>query len=54
MSSKDAYILGRGYAANARLNLQQFLWRYDGFSLHPNIPAKEENIRVAEVTVGTG
>lgn len=51
---QEAYILGRGFSANARLNLQYFLWKYDGFSLHPSIPAKAENLQVAEIGVGTG
>jgi hypothetical protein len=37
-----------------RLNLQQFLWKDGGFSLHPRIPADAENLRVAEIGVGTG
>ncbi|KAI0014478.1 S-adenosyl-L-methionine-dependent methyltransferase [Xylariaceae sp. FL0662B] len=63
---QEAYILGRGFSANARfgpllrvqlpiLNLQYFLWKDGGFSLHPKIiPASRENMRVAEIGVGTG
>ncbi|KAI2615889.1 S-adenosyl-L-methionine-dependent methyltransferase [Hypoxylon sp. NC1633] len=52
--SNEAYILGRNYSANARLNLQYFLWKDGGFTLHPRIPATAENLRVAEIGVGTG
>ncbi|OTA58319.1 hypothetical protein K449DRAFT_436681 [Hypoxylon sp. EC38] len=51
---QEAYILGRSFSANARLNLQYFLWKDGGFSLHPSIPASAENLRVAEIGVGTG
>lgn len=51
---KEEYVLGRGYSANTRLNLQYFLWKDGGFSLHPSIPADKENLRVAEIGVGTG
>lgn len=37
-----------------RLNLQYFLWKDGGFSLHPNIPADREGMQVAEIGVGTG
>ncbi|TRX93371.1 hypothetical protein FHL15_005646 [Xylaria flabelliformis] len=37
-----------------RLNLQYFLWKEGGFSLHPSIPANTKNLRVAEIGVGTG
>ncbi|KAK0672538.1 S-adenosyl-L-methionine-dependent methyltransferase [Cercophora samala] len=50
----EAYILGRSFSANARLNLQYFLWKDGGFTLHPNIPADVEGLRVAEIGVGTG
>lgn len=36
------------------MNLQYFLWKYDGFSLHPSIPAQAEHLHVAEIGVGTG
>ncbi|KAI0892638.1 S-adenosyl-L-methionine-dependent methyltransferase [Annulohypoxylon nitens] len=51
---QEAYILGRNFSANARLNLQYFLWKDGGFSLHPSIPVDAENLRVAEIGVGTG
>ncbi|KAI1076814.1 S-adenosyl-L-methionine-dependent methyltransferase [Whalleya microplaca] len=51
---QEAYILGRSFSANARLNLQFFLWKDGGFTLHPNIPANTDNLRVAEIGVGTG
>ncbi|KAI1386117.1 S-adenosyl-L-methionine-dependent methyltransferase [Hypoxylon trugodes] len=51
---QEAYILGRGFSANARLNLQYFLWKDGGFSLHPSIPTDCDNLRVAEIGVGTG
>ncbi|OTA99274.1 hypothetical protein M426DRAFT_16569 [Hypoxylon sp. CI-4A] len=51
---QEAYILGRSFSANARLNLQYFLWKDGGFSLHPSIPTSIENLRVAEIGVGTG
>ncbi|KAK0744967.1 S-adenosyl-L-methionine-dependent methyltransferase [Apiosordaria backusii] len=54
ISQDEAYILGRSFSANARLNLQYFLWKDGGFSLHPNIPADGEDLRVAEIGVGTG
>ncbi|KAK4200389.1 S-adenosyl-L-methionine-dependent methyltransferase [Triangularia verruculosa] len=54
INQDEAYILGRGFSANARLNLQYFLWKDGGFSLHPRIPADGENLRVAEIGVGTG
>ncbi|KAI1475583.1 S-adenosyl-L-methionine-dependent methyltransferase [Daldinia eschscholtzii] len=50
----EAYVLGRNFSANARLNLQYYLWKDGGFSLHPSIPANIENLRVAEIGVGTG
>ncbi|KAF2681997.1 S-adenosyl-L-methionine-dependent methyltransferase [Lentithecium fluviatile CBS 122367] len=51
---QEAYVLGRGFSANARLNLQYFLWKDGGFLLHPSIPANGNNLRVAEIGVGTG
>ncbi|KAK3374773.1 S-adenosyl-L-methionine-dependent methyltransferase [Podospora didyma] len=50
----EAYILGRGFSANARLNLQYFLWKDGGFSLHPRIPTDADNLQVAEIGIGTG
>ncbi|KAH8901368.1 S-adenosyl-L-methionine-dependent methyltransferase [Thozetella sp. PMI_491] len=51
---KEDYFLGRGFSANTRLNLQYFLWKDQGYSLHPSIPTDVENLRVAEIGVGTG
>ncbi|KAI1377900.1 S-adenosyl-L-methionine-dependent methyltransferase [Hypoxylon crocopeplum] len=51
---EEVYILGRSFSANARLNLQYFLWKDGGFTLHPKIPVNVENLRVAEIGVGTG
>ena len=48
------YMLGRGYSATARLNLQFFLWKSAlGFNIHPSVPA--ETFRdIADVAAGTG
>ncbi|OAK99154.1 hypothetical protein IQ06DRAFT_294576 [Phaeosphaeriaceae sp. SRC1lsM3a] len=51
---EESYVLGRGFSANARLNLQYFLWRDGGFFLHPSLPVHGSNLRVAEIGIGTG
>ena len=49
------YMLGRGYAATSRLNLQYFLWKEAlGFDIHPSIRIVGGSIRVADVATGTG
>lgn len=52
---KDNYILSRGFGANTRQNLQHYLWKDGiGYLLHPSIPTDVEDLRVAEIGVGTG
>ncbi|RDL41295.1 S-adenosyl-L-methionine-dependent methyltransferase [Venustampulla echinocandica] len=51
---KDEYILSRGYGSNIRVNIQHYLWKDGGYLLHPSIPTNAENLRVAEIGVGTG
>lgn len=52
----DEYLLGRGYAAATRLNLQHYLWvkAFDGQLLLPNIPHESEGLKIAEIATGTG
>lgn len=39
----------------ARQALQHYLWKDGiGYLLHPSIPTKSENLKVAEIGVGTG
>ncbi len=37
-----------------RQNLQYYLWKDNGFSLHPSIPVEQEGLRVAEIGAATG
>jgi len=38
-----------------RQNLQHYLWKDEvGYLLHPSIPIDGENIRVADIGIGTG
>lgn len=38
-----------------RQNLQHYLWKDGvGYLLHPSIPTHMDNLRVAEIGVGTG
>ncbi|KAG6993905.1 hypothetical protein G7Y79_00049g084650 [Physcia stellaris] len=55
-TNSDTYVLKRSYIASARLNLQHLLWVNDfgGKLLHPDIPIKEEELRLADVGTGTG
>ncbi|KAI4195383.1 MAG: hypothetical protein LQ346_003459 [Caloplaca aetnensis] len=48
------YILSRGFTANVRQNLQYYLWKDNGFSLHPSISVEQEGLRVAEIGAATG
>lgn len=49
----DDYMFSRGYQDSARLVLQHWLWLYRlKYVLHPSIPAKDENLKIADV--GTG
>ena len=49
----DDYMFSRGYQDSARLVLQHCLWLYRiKYVLNPCIPAKDENLKIADV--GTG
>ncbi|KAI0126778.1 hypothetical protein BJ170DRAFT_596347 [Xylariales sp. AK1849] len=64
--NKDGYVLGRGYAASTRLNLQHYLWKEaQGFLIHPSIveelykasetgAVEKRHVEVADLATGTG
>ena len=48
------YMLDRSYAAAARLNFQQYLWKESlQFNIHPSIQISEHDARIADVATGT-
>ncbi|EPE24313.1 S-adenosyl-L-methionine-dependent methyltransferase [Glarea lozoyensis ATCC 20868] len=51
---ENRYLLSRGYSSNIRVNTQHYLWKEGLYLLHPSIPINGENLRVAEIGVGTG
>ncbi|KAH8666740.1 hypothetical protein BX600DRAFT_462429 [Xylariales sp. PMI_506] len=65
-SNKDDYVLGRGYAASTRLNLQHYLWREaQGFLVHPWVREElhkkaqsakggSQTLEIADLATGTG
>ncbi|KAF4629300.1 hypothetical protein G7Y89_g8850 [Cudoniella acicularis] len=53
-STKDKYILERGFHANTRQNLQFYLWKDGGYTLHPSIPVNLGGLHVAEIGLATG
>ncbi|KAI0521231.1 UMTA methyltransferase family protein [Xylaria bambusicola] len=55
MASKDDYVLTRDIFDNTRLNLIHHLWtRSSGYVIHPAIPIKDTDLRVADIGAGTG
>jgi SAM-dependent methyltransferase len=53
--NEHSYLLSRGFSANSRTTLQHYLYK-DGLNylLHPSIPTEKDDLRVAEIGVGTG
>ncbi|KAL2021312.1 hypothetical protein VTK56DRAFT_7283 [Thermocarpiscus australiensis] len=55
VDAKDPYALLRDCNANSRLTAQHYLWRdLLGFLVHPDIPIKGGEIKVADVATGNG
>ncbi|KAI1075742.1 S-adenosyl-L-methionine-dependent methyltransferase [Whalleya microplaca] len=55
MASESEYVFTRDYADNNRINSQHYLWcELYGYHIHPKIPIKDANVRVADVGTGTG
>ncbi|KAF1992984.1 S-adenosyl-L-methionine-dependent methyltransferase [Amniculicola lignicola CBS 123094] len=53
-SDQNSYLLSRGFSANARTTLQHYLYKDSlKYLLHPSIPIDGEDLKVAEIGVGT-
>ncbi|KAK3305629.1 uncharacterized protein B0T15DRAFT_397103 [Chaetomium strumarium] len=53
--ANDSYVLLRNSNANTRLTAQHYLWRQLlGFLVHPDIPIKGGDVKVADVATGNG
>ncbi|KAJ5622344.1 hypothetical protein N7528_005576 [Penicillium herquei] len=51
----DNYVFTRDYIDNDRRNLHHYLLReVHGYLLHPSIPTKNPNLKIAEAGLGTG
>ncbi|KAG8163076.1 hypothetical protein KVR01_007554 [Diaporthe batatas] len=55
MATDDDYVFTRDLLDNSRLNLMHYLWVNDfGYLIHPRIPTKDANLKVADIGSGTG
>ncbi|KAI1099133.1 hypothetical protein F4804DRAFT_93715 [Jackrogersella minutella] len=55
ISAKDPYALMRDCNANSRLTAQHYLWKdLLGFLVHPDIPTRADDLKVADVATGNG
>ncbi|KAI3397704.1 hypothetical protein diail_10473 [Diaporthe ilicicola] len=55
MAPKVDYVFTRDYLDNNRINLMHSIWTKSfGYTIHPKIPTKQPDLRVADVGTGTG
>ncbi|KAK6838348.1 hypothetical protein RU639_000664 [Aspergillus parasiticus] len=55
MASSADYVFTRDYLDNNRINLQHYLAvQLFGYRIHPSIPTKNPDLRIADVGTGTG
>ncbi|KAI0538833.1 hypothetical protein GGR58DRAFT_525698 [Xylaria digitata] len=53
--TNDAYLLTRGCNASTRLTALHYLWKdLLGYLIHPDIPTRSANLKVADVATGNG
>ncbi|KAH6649101.1 hypothetical protein BKA67DRAFT_522691 [Truncatella angustata] len=55
VKASDPYALMRDCSSSARLTAQHYLWKdLLGFLVHPNIPTRASDLRIADIATGNG